>query len=670
VDRVRRVVHRCGRRVDFSAPYLDALLLLIDSRPHVVRKDELQAALQLSEPSMTKAVELIRKALGDVGKTRRLIVTERGEGYRFIAEETTEPAQGRAKRRRKPWLLPAIVMVALFVTSLVLWTRRPPLPPDARPIAVVRADNAILPVVTDGAMLYFGVWDNSRFSIQRVSLAEGQPHPLPTHIPNPEICDISHDGKLLLVRAIPTGGVRIAAAPLWIMRTNGDAVGSVGNVSVVDATWTPDDRGITFSRGPDLFMARPDGTGIAKLATVDAGPGALLWWLRWAPDGKRLRFTVTKGGILGRTMWEFVVGDKGAPHELSGMDRFTDVCCGAWTDKHYVFSATPRESATTQIWTRNEAHNAPSAPAVLLANDRIDYRGPVPSPNNTKLFICAIVPRGEIVRQDRDGWSSLLRVVLAGMIDFSRDGRRIAYITIPERALWIANADGTDSHQLAAGLFAAMPRWSPDGKRVAFMGHSPWQPWRAYTIDITDGSSRPLLATDDGQQADPTWSLHGDQILVARSDARGSILEKVDVETGSVFPVTASSGLDSPRWSPDGRAIAAFSSKDRTLMMYDLAKDQWTPLTAPNPTNSGYPCWSRDGKTIYFLSTDTTTGAGESIVMKLDVKSRKLIRAATLARVRQGAGTFGSWIGLDDKDILLSVKDFTTQGIDVLEWPH
>ncbi len=85
-DFARRVVIRGSAPLDLSEAYLAALFLLVERSPNSVSKGELGKAAGTSEDTLYKVIETIRRALGDTGEPRRLIVTERGVGYRFIGE--------------------------------------------------------------------------------------------------------------------------------------------------------------------------------------------------------------------------------------------------------------------------------------------------------------------------------------------------------------------------------------------------------------------------------------------------------------------------------------------------------------------------------------------------------------------------------------------------------
>jgi Tol biopolymer transport system component len=74
-------------------------------------------------------------------------------------------------------------------------------------------------------------------------------------------------------------------------------------------------------------------------------------------------------------------------------------------------------------------------------------------------------------------------------------------------------------------------------------------------------------------------------------------LELLDLRTGRTSTIPHSEGLFSPRWSPDGRYIAAITLDQRTLRLLDLQAQTWRTVAE---TTVADPVWSPDSKAIFF----------------------------------------------------------------------
>ena len=76
-------------------------------------------------------------------------------------------------------------------------------------------------------------------------------------------------------------------------------------------------------------------------------------------------------------------------------------------------------------------------------------------------------------------------------------------------------------------------------------------------------------------------------------------IRKFDLKTGQSELVTGSEDFENPQWSPDGKFIAASSTKNSKLMLLDLAKRSWFELADGRPDASGIR-WSPDSKYVYY----------------------------------------------------------------------
>jgi Tol biopolymer transport system component len=67
-------------------------------------------------------------------------------------------------------------------------------------------------------------------------------------------------------------------------------------------------------------------------------------------------------------------------------------------------------------------------------------------------------------------------------------------------------------------MIPGLPRWSPDGKQIAFVGAMPGERFKAYVISAEGGSAEPI-PSQESVQADPTWSPDGNSIIFWRRAA-------------------------------------------------------------------------------------------------------------------------------------------------------
>jgi Tol biopolymer transport system component len=75
------------------------------------------------------------------------------------------------------------------------------------------------------------------------------------------------------------------------------------------------------------------------------------------------------------------------------------------------------------------------------------------------------------------------------------------------------------------------------------------------------------------------------------------MLRMVNRTSGEVTLLPGSEGLWSPRWSPDGRYLAALTQIGWKLVLYDVSTHGRAVLSQ---LTCSYPTWSADGEYLYF----------------------------------------------------------------------
>ncbi len=168
LDTEAYTLHRDGEEIAVEMRVLESLSLLIRERHRVISKEELLDSVWevdfASEATLFKAIQQARKALGDDGRSQRLIKTVHGKGYRFVGEilkertevraeseaETAATVSGRSERsplRLSPrkLLLSAAVLAAVCLLAFAAFRMSRRVTKGTRH----RVSVAVLPGVTD-----------------------------------------------------------------------------------------------------------------------------------------------------------------------------------------------------------------------------------------------------------------------------------------------------------------------------------------------------------------------------------------------------------------------------------------------------------------------------------------------------------------------------------------
>ena len=138
----------------------------------------------------------------------------------------------------------------------------------------------------------------------------------------------------------------------------------------------------------------------------------------------------------------------------------------------------------------------------------MDFRSPVSSVDGKRLFVIGEQRRGELVRfESKSGqFVPYLGGISAQDVDVSKDGQWVAYVSYPEGVLWRSRVDGSQRLQLTSlPMQASLPRWSPDGKRIAFSAVVPGGPDKIHVV-AADGGRPEQLTAGNHYETDPNWS--------------------------------------------------------------------------------------------------------------------------------------------------------------------
>ena len=495
--------------------------------------------------------------------------------------------------------LAALVLISVYSHANSWFTvRTPPLLGQRQLTANGREKKGLL---TDGRTVYFGQEQNGWFALAEMPLDGGEIRVLWNPPENVLPIDVSPDGKELL--ALCGKGVE-DERELWIVPLGAGEPRRLPNVTAHSAAWGPDGRSVAYAYGTGIYLTSESEAAPKAVASFASVPRGLLW----AHGGPNLRF-VLDGLVAGKGMLWGQLSEDGMTtitmHPLpSSMDWNVDWTPVDGRDAYFVWRSRSdlNQSQVGLIrygtrWWESSIQVAP-VPFVEGQLNGIAY-----APDRSRLLALSM-PKERDAFVKFDSHLQTFRPILPGasgtFLNYSRDGTWVAYVSNGENSLWFSRADGSDARQLTFPLNAVeLPRWSPDGKQIAYMAFRPGSPWRIHIYEVETGKTREASEGVDSQGA-PSWSPDGRFISYGNvncEDTSTCAIHRIDLATGKVQTLPDSDGLFTARWSPDGRFIAALQLEQHQLMLFDVRTETWHKLAdAIVGTDLG---WSWDSKYLY-----------------------------------------------------------------------
>jgi len=137
----------------------------------------------------------------------------------------------------------------------------------------------------------------------------------------------------------------------------------------------------------------------------------------------------------------------------------------------------------------------------------------------------------------------------------------------------------------------------------------------------------------------------------------------MDVRTGQVSAIPGSSGMYSPRWSPDGRYIAAlsFEQPSKKLFLYDAHSQKWKQWITDEGAIS-YPSWTADSR---YLQYSGFTAAPDVRRVKIGDTHAELL--FNLKGFLPYYSQFGPWFATAPDNSIMTVRDASNQEIYALD---
>jgi hypothetical protein len=526
---------------------------------------------------------------------------------------------------------------------------------------------------TDGQNVYYvaGTGDDTdSVGAFRVPIAGGDPVRVRLPVPSFLLLTIHAyvaSERALLVSGRADRGVDMPdGLPLWLVPVPFGTPRRIPNLLAWGAELGPDGRTLALTQlarraplGWRLVLAGLDGSSQRVVGELPPGIGRV----RWTGDGRRLRFSAHG---LGAVSWEAEMWEM--PLEGGQYRPLGPGIGGRWTNdgKYFLFERQGGGKDRYDIFVRDESHWLPRIGGATqrLTVGPLSFRHAGPAFDGRHLFAYGHMGRGQLMRLDpaTNAWTPLLGGESAFYAEPSRDGQWLAWVRYPDGTLWKSRPDGSERLQLTSPpLEAHLPRWSPDGTRLAFAGRSPERPQMSVHVIAADGSSMDEVARPQGRDEywDPCWMPDGK--LTACLTNRPGLIE-VDARGGAARPIPGTDRLSWNKCSRQGDLLATEGGDpagDR-LKVRRAGAATWEDY---GPAGIVYPNWTRDGRAFCGYQI-----LPEPRVVCRSLASRQLTSIAENPPFPLLSWQGSAWMGLDAEDRPIVTADRSTLGFYVLDW--
>ncbi len=387
------------------------------------------------------------------------------------------------------------------------------------------------------------------------------------------------------------------------------------------ATFSPDGHRIACGNRSQLFVLDGDGSVIREVILPSVGAvGAP----RWSPDGQRLRFSLkfSDGGTTQSTsLWEARADGTGLRELIKGWNDRPAEGSGTWTPdgRNYIFPST--QNGKTDLWALADIRGMfdwRAREPRRLTDSSSSWPGTIAvSSDGGTIYATASKAGTELVRVVNAGrsWMRFLDGLSATWVSYSSDRRRMAYLSFPEHQLWTASADGRSRRQIVAAPVALDGAiWSPDDAWISFNASFEGVHKKIFLVR-PDGSELHAVVEGDVEQGIASWSRNGTQFCFGDVSKTFGIpdgherLHIYDLATRNVSSVPGSERMQTCRWSPNGRYLAAVRidldpASRMVLHIFDTHDNSWRALPLADHVNN--PTWTSDSK---FIVYDTEGGS-------------------------------------------------------------
>jgi tricorn protease-like protein len=201
------------------------------------------------------------------------------------------------------------------------------------------------------------------------------------------------------------------------------------------------------------------------------------------------------------------------------------------------------------------------------------------------------------------------------------------------------------------------PKWSPDGRQIAFLARtSSKRKWQAYVVSANGSLSR-QVATSTEESNGVGWIDNGRTLVL--SSPEWDDLRMIDIESGKMNTLPGSTHLKGVLTSPSGRFVICATEDDQQMEILDLKTRERRPIAR----GANYPSFSKDERYIYMNRFDSSKPALYRARVT-DLKEEKVFDLTAFA----AGGSWSTWTTVAPDGSILVLRDLGGADIYAIDW--
>jgi serine/threonine-protein kinase len=385
--------------------------------------------------------------------------------------------------------------------------------------------------------------------------------------------------------------------------------------------WSPDGARVAFSVADTIFVSSAADT-TPRHVTVHSTRYGFLHSLAWSPDGTRIAYVngnplwLHSGNPAASSVW-IVNAEGGAPRPVAG-EGFLNVS-PAWLDARRLLFVSNRDGPRGVYVVEVGPHGRSGEPRLVpgMADPHsISYSVGTHTLSYAKFTLRQNIWSYPLGRSGpisiRDGHPVTSGTQVIEEHDVSPDGQWLVFDSNRRGTMDLYKMPRQGGDAVPLTDFPGneyCPRWSPDGREVAFYWVDPGSPGGRGQIMVMPAEGGPpfALSSSPGKVSSyPSWSPSGLAIafqsnragsyqtwLLSRDTVGGAWHEAVQLTHFS---------CERPVWAPDGNGVLCAAGGDLVLVT-PQGRTVWRrKVSATTPLGSQVELrYSRDGRMIYLV---------------------------------------------------------------------